>query len=82
MISPCDKYIASGSKNGALCVWRVNTKQTYEAQAPLVEVKNVHIDEVNAVDWGRNNCNFLASVGDDRFLYIWDIDVNGSALIE
>ncbi|KRX10006.1 WD40-repeat-containing domain [Pseudocohnilembus persalinus] len=92
VISPCEKYILSGSKDFNLYLWQIQDKKTDIFQQklqnlkidetdiekssfgfqPFAKFEGIQQGEINCVDWTQNYQNFIASVGDDKLLYLWD----------
>jgi denticleless len=67
-LSPCGKFIISGSKDKKIYFWEAEGDGM-----PFCSLySSLHQEEINAVDWGRCDKNFIASVSDDATLLLWD----------
>ena len=73
VLSNSGRYVLSGSKGPEMIIWDLNKKNKEEI-FKRVEFINVHQRDVNAVDWGKNYNNFIASGCDAGLVAIWDIN--------
>lgn len=73
VLSTSGRYVLSGSKGPELIIWDLN-KKNEEGNIKKIHFTNVHKRDVNAVDWGRNINNFIASGCDAGLVAIWDIN--------
>ena len=73
VLSISGRYILSGSKSSEMIIWDLN-KKNEEGNFKKFEFGNVHQRDVNAVDWGKNYNNFIASGCDGGLVAIWDIN--------
>ena len=73
VLSTSGRYVLSGSKGPELVIWDLN-KKNKEGNIKKIHFTNVHKRDVNAVDWGRNINNFIASGCDAGLVAIWDIN--------
>lgn len=73
VLSPCNNFVASGSTDQGVHIWRADAENTKQ---PLISLYSGHHAEVNCLDWSPISSNFLASVGDDQFLVLWDYALN------
>ena len=73
VLSTSGRYVLSGSKGPELIIWDLN-KKNKEGNRKKIHFTNVHKRDVNAVDWGRNINNFIASGCDAGLVAIWDIN--------
>jgi len=67
-------YLASGSEDKIVCVWDINAAVkpgTSPNIGPLFSL-NGHEAEVEDVAWNLHHEHFLASVGDDKAIIMWD----------
>ena len=73
VLSTSGRYVLSGSKGPELIIWDLN-KKNKEGSIKKVNFTDVHKRDVNAVDWGRNINNFIASGCDGGLIAIWDVN--------
>ena len=73
VLSTSGRYVLSGSKGPELIIWDLN-KKNKEGSTKKVNFTDVHKRDVNAVDWGRNISNFIASGCDGGLIAIWDVN--------
>ena len=73
VLSTNGRYILSGTKGPEMIIWDL-FKKNKEGYFKKVEFSNVHQRDVNAVDWGINYNNFIASGCDAGLVAIWDIN--------
>ena len=69
-ISPCSKYIASGSSDSNLYIWEV------DAPNRLPFVLRGHISEVTSAQWcmtRRDGVEQIATCSDDATVRIWNV---------
>ena len=64
ILSPCGKFIISGSMEGTVCIWNVEKNTLVQAVG--------HLSEVNGVDWTHTSQNCIASASDDLSVIIWN----------
>jgi len=74
-LSPCGKYLASGSSNGEVYTWAVDDTPT---SVPVELVGHERGKEVGALDWGFDT---LATASDDHTVRIWRPDPIVSRLV-
>ena len=72
VLSTSGRYVLSGSKGPELIIWDLSKKNS-EGNTKKINFTDVHKRDVNAVDWGRNINNFIASGCDAGLIAIWDI---------
>ena len=72
VLSTSGRYVLSGSKGPELIIWDLHKKND-EGNYKKIHLTDVHKRDVNAVDWGRNINNFIASGCDAGLIAIWDI---------
>ena len=72
VLSTSGRYVLSGSKGPELIIWDLY-KKSDEGDVKKINFTDVHKRDVNAVDWGRNINNFIASGCDAGLIAIWDI---------
>ena len=73
VLSTSGRYVLSGSKGPELIIWDLN-KRNNERNIKKYEFTDIHKRDVNAVDWGRNINNFIASGCDGGLIAIWDVN--------
>ena len=73
VLSTSGRYVLSGAKGPEMVIWDLN-KKNKEGIFKKIEFTNVHQRDVNAVDWGKNYNNFIASGCDAGLVAIWDIN--------
>ena len=73
VLSTSGRYVLSGSKGPELIIWDLN-KKNIEGNYKKIHFTDVHKRDVNAVDWGRNINNFIASACDAGLVAIWDVN--------
>ena len=73
VLSTSGRYVLSGSKGPELIIWDLQ-KKNKEGNTKKIEFTDVHKRDVNAVDWGRNINNFIASGCDGGLIAIWDVN--------
>jgi WD40 repeat protein len=56
----------------AISLWEIPEKPTSLPQEPTILLHGGHDRHINCVDWSRASSNFIASIGDDHRLIIWD----------
>ena len=71
VLSTSGRYVLSGTKGAELVIWDLNKKNN-EGNFKEIHFTDVHKRDVNAVDWGRNINNFIASGCDGGLIAIWD----------
>lgn len=64
-LSPCSRYLASGSVDGSLFLW--DTESPTERAVRLVG----HTKEVSGVDWAQD---VVATCSDDQLVRTWTVD--------
>lgn len=69
VFNPTAEYALSGSSDANIYIWDV--KNQFKNEEPI-KLNGFHSMEVGAVDWGRNNQNFIASACDNGVVLIWD----------
>lgn len=67
VLSPNGDYVLSGSSDANIYIWNSS-----ESAGEPIKLTGFHSMEVGAVDWGRNNRNFISSACDNGFVLIWD----------
>jgi WD40 repeat protein len=67
VLSPNGEYVLSGSSDANIYIWNAS-----ESGIEPIRLTGFHSMEVGAVDWGRNDRNFIASACDNGFILIWD----------
>ena len=73
VLSTSGRYVLSGSKGPEMIIWDLYRKNK-EGNFKKYEFNNVHKRDVNAVGWGRNYNNFIASGCDAGLVVIWDVN--------
>ena len=73
VLSTSGRYVLSGSKGPELIIWDLY-KKSDEGDVKKINFTDVHKRDVNAVDWGRNINNFIASGCDGGLIAIWDVN--------
>ena len=73
VLSTSGRYVLSGSKGPELIIWDLYKKNN-EGNTKKIHFTDVHKRDVNAVDWGRNINNFIASGCDGGLIAIWDVN--------
>ena len=73
VLSTSGRYVLSGSKGPELIIWDLHKKNN-EGNFKKIQLTDVHKRDVNAVDWGRNINNFIASGCDAGLIAIWDVN--------
>lgn len=73
VLSNTGRYVLSGSKGPEMVVWDLNEKDN-EGNIKMLQFSSIHKRDVNAVDWGRNVNNFIASGCDAGLVAIWDVN--------
>ena len=73
VLSTSGRYVLSGSKGPELIIWDLSKKNS-EGNTKKINFTDVHKRDVNAVDWGRNINNFIASGCDGGLIAIWDVN--------
>lgn len=63
-VSPCSRYLASGSSDGSIVLF-----DTHGSGTDGVRLVGGHEQEVSGLDWGRDT---LASCSDDLLVRVWD----------
>ena len=72
VLSTSGRYVLSGAKGPEMVIWDLNKKNREGFYKKMV-FSNVHQRDVNAVDWGKNYENFIASGCDAGLVALWDI---------
>ena len=72
VLSTSGRYVLSGAKGPEMVIWDLN-KKNREGIFKKIVFSNVHQRDVNAVDWGKNCNNFIASGCDAGLVALWDI---------
>ena len=72
VLSTSGRYVLSGAKGPEMVIWDLNKKNS-EGIFKKIVFSNVHQRDVNAVDWGKNYNNFIASGCDAGLVALWDI---------
>ena len=67
VLSPRGDYVLSGSSDANIYIWNVS-----HPGSEATKLTGFHSMEVGAVDWGRNEKNFIASACDNGYVLIWD----------
>ena len=70
VLSPCGRYVLSGSNKACVHIWDLHNKEN------VIELKGYHTTSVNAVDWNRNDNNFIASGCDSGCIILWSVNNN------
>ena len=73
VLSTSGRYVLSGSKGPELIIWDLKKKNN-EGNFKKINFTDVHQRDVNAVDWGRNINNFIASGCDAGLVAIWEVN--------
>lgn len=73
VLSTSGRYVISGSKGPEIIIWDLYKKNN-EGNYKNIILTDVHKRDVNAVDWGRNINNFIASGCDAGLIAIWDVN--------
>lgn len=75
--------LVSGSEDRTVCLWDVNSvigsKSGVGIQIKPISVFRSHQNVVEDVDWHKRDPNMIGSVGDDKFLMIWDVRENNAS---
>jgi WD40 repeat protein len=75
VLNPNADYVLSGSKDANIYIWNVDKKNNLmknNMNSEPIKLSGFHNLEIGAVDWGRNNENFIASACDNGIVLIWD----------
>jgi WD40 repeat protein len=73
VLNPNSDYVLSGSSDANIYIWNVDRKNELSNTAnEPIKLTGFHNLEIGAVDWGRNDENFIASACDNGVVLIWD----------
>lgn len=74
VLNPNADYVLSGSSDANIYIWDVDRKNNLmnNVNYEPIKLNGFHNLEIGAVDWGRNNENFIASACDNGIVLIWD----------
>nr|GLL45582.1 WD-40 repeat-containing protein MSI1 [Ipomoea trifida] len=65
-------HLLSGSKDGQFCMWDVNSTPTFKTLKAM-HIFSIHDGCVEDVAWHTKHENLFGSVGEDKYLCIWDM---------